>query len=430
LPEPDSAPRAIAGWLFANRQLRDYMASPLLMMPSMLIMSMCLSFQVYDVARSTRGVSESAMIVGYFALIMFLPLMLFIIPAGGMADRKNRQTIVSLCLLAELALAVLLAFVSIYGASLMLLAIIAFGFGFARASHLPASQAILPDICTPEVLPRALAFGATMMQLSSIAAPFAAGLLYAASPSLAYTIAAIFAGLALILNMRLGLPAPTPSHEKQTMTNLFAGAAFLMKERVLQAVMALELVAALFGGVAALSPAIARDLLGGNTDDAGMIRAAAALGGSLAAIYMTSNPKWSNSMRLMVLALILFGAANAAVGMAKTMLMVCIMVAIAGFGQMISGVIRQNLIMIKTPSQLRGRVSSVSTLFAAAGFEIGSFEAGVATRMLGLSTALVVNGTLGTLGAMLFGLRLSKSEPQTTVQPQNSLPKREALPCA
>jgi MFS family permease len=398
-----------AGWLFANRQLRNYMGSRLLMMPSMLIVTMCLSFQVYDVARATRGVGESALIVGYFALIMFLPLLLFIIPAGGIADRKNRQKIVSSCLLAELLLAIGLALVSIYGTNLWLLALIAFGFGAARAFHLPASQAILPDVCSAQELPRALGLGATMMQLCSIATPFLAGLLYARSPASAYVVAALFAALALLLNARLGLHDPEPVEVKPTFRDLFAGASFLMQNKLLRAVMAMELIAALFGGVTALSPAIARDLLGGSTDDAGFIRAAAALGGAVAALYMTSRPNAATSTRLMVIALIIFSIANAGVGFADTMLVVCILVAIAGCGQMISGVIRQNLIMIKAPPQLRGRVSSVSTLFAAAGFEIGSFEAGVATRIFGLSTALVVNGALGSLGALACGFRLLKT---------------------
>jgi MFS family permease len=391
------------------------MGSRLLMMPSMLIVTMCLSFQVYDVARSSRGVGESALIVGYFALIMFLPLLLFIIPAGGMADRKNRRTIVSICLLAELALALVLALISISGASLLGLAIVAFGFGIARAFHLPASQAILPDICSPDELPRALAFGATMMQLCSIATPFIAGLIYTRSPAVAYGIAAIFAGFAFLLNARLTLPRAVPVTAKPDIRELFAGAAFLMREKVLRAVMAMELIAALFGGVAALSPAIARDLLGGSTDDAGLIRASAAAGGAIAAFYMTSNSKAATSPQLMVLALVAFGIANACVGLAQTMTTICMLVAVAGFGQMISGVIRQNLIMTKTPPLLRGRVSSVSTLFAAAGFEIGSFEAGASTRIFGLSAALMINGALGTFGALAFGARLLKPRQQATV---------------
>jgi MFS family permease len=414
----------IAGWLFANRQLRNYMASRLLMMPSMLIVTMCLSFQVYDLARDTRGVGESALIMGYFALIMFIPLLLFIIPAGGLADRVNRQKIVSICLLTELALALCLVFISLWGASLVSLAIIAFSFGIARAFHLPASQAILPDICTQEVLPRALAFGATLMQLCSIASPFLAGILYAHSPATAYSVAAMFAVFALFLNMRLGLPDTGVVAEKPSIQELFAGLTFLAKQPTLRAVMAMELIAALFGGVTALSPAIARDMLGGTTDDAGFIRAAAASGGAIAAICMASVPRFSNSQRLMALSLVVFGIANAGVGLAHTMAVVCFMVAIAGAGQMVSGVIRQNLIMINTPALMRGRVSSVSTLFAAAGFEIGTLEAGVATRAFGLSTALVVNGALGTLAAFVLGARLIRPKHHAII---HSLPKTEVL---
>jgi MFS family permease len=403
-----------------NPMFRAYLLSRLFMMPAMLIVTLALTFHVYDVARRTMDVGASALVIGYFALVMLVPLVIFIIPAGSLADRADRRAIIVASLVAEIVLALALAGTALNNGSLILLAVLAFGFGMARAFHLPASQAVLPSVCSSAELPRAMAMGASLMQLTSIGAPFVAGFLYAAHPAAPYAVGAGLAALSLIMTLRLNVPPTVASHREPGLQDLMVGLTFIWRSPLLRLALALELIAALFGGVSALMPAIARDLLHLQTVDAGTLRAASAIGGAAIALYMTSGRANGISITRMAGALIIFCCANALLAFAPSLLAACILLVISGAGQMMSGVIRQNLILLQTPDSMRGRVGSASTLFAASGVELGSFESGVATRFLGLAGALLFGGVVGTAGAiaLLVGIGGSSAKQHEKLNQQ------------
>jgi MFS family permease len=384
----------------SNRMFRAYLLSRLFMMPAMLIVTLSLTFHVYDIARQTMDVGTSALTIGYFSLVMLVPLLIFIIPAGSLADRSDRRAIILVSLASEIILSLALGGVAFGHGSLMALAGLAFCFGVARAFHLPASQAILPSLCTPAELPRAMAMAASLMQFSSIGAPFVAGLLYAAHPAAPYGAAAILALLSLLMTLRLEVPATIAPERKAGMEDLLVGLHFIWRSPVLRLALALELIAVLFGSAAALMPAVARDLLHLQTEDAGTLRAASAIGGVIVALYMSSARAKGASVTHMAGALIVFSCANALLAYAPNLLVACILLAISGAGQMMSGVMRQNIMLLQTPDALRGRVASAATLFGASGVELGAFQSGVATRFLGLSGALIFGGVVGALGTI------------------------------
>jgi MFS family permease len=401
-----------------NPMFRAYLLSRLFMLPAMMIVTLSLTFHVYDVARRTMDVGASALTIGYFSLVMLVPLLLFLIPAGSLADRADRRAIIIASLLGEIILSLALGAVAFDDGSLILLAVLAFGFGVARAFHLPASQAMLPSLCTAAELPRAMAMSASLMQLLSIGAPFVAGILYAAHPAAPYGVAALLAFLSLLLTLRLKVPRTAPSQRQTGWQDLLEGLGFIWRSPTLKLVLALELVAILFGGAAALMPAIARDLLHLQTQDAGTLRAASGIGGVCVALYMTSSRANGTSITHMAGALIIFSCANALLAFVPNILVACMVLVVGGAGQVMSGVIRQNLILTHTPDALRGRVAAASTIFGAAGIELGAFQSGVATRFMGLVGALVFGGMVGAAGAMALyaGFRKSLFEHQEIAQ--------------
>ena len=357
------------------------------------IQSVAMGWQMYELARETRSVAESAFLVGMIGLAAFVPVLLLTLPAGEAADRYDRKKVLLLCLAGEIASVLLLAVATWRGqASVELLLVIAALFGASRAFFAPANTALGPMLVPRRLLPRAIAWNSLAWQSASIAGPAAAGFLVAASPTATYFIVFglyVLAALLVASIRKNAQPEVQPGSRWQLMKE---GLVYVWRQKVVFGAISLDLFAVLLGGATALLPVFARDVLHVGAEGFGVLRAAPAIGATLVALWLAANPIQARAGFYMFAGVAVFGLATLVFGLSKSFPLSVAALAVLGGADMLSVFVRQTLIQLVTPDAMRGRVAAVSSVFIGASNELGEFESGVVARFLGPVGAAVFGG--------------------------------------
>ncbi|HEY2037403.1 MAG TPA: MFS transporter [Steroidobacteraceae bacterium] len=359
---------------------------------AVLVQSVSVGWQVYDL-------TQSPLVLGIVGLVEFVPMFLLALPAGELADRFDPRRIITLATLLEaLSSALLLIFVLTRQTSVLLLFGVILLFGTARGFSGPATRSLLPFLVPPEKLPRALAWGSSVTQLAIIGGPALGGFAYALGPAIAYG-GALVASLGSALGMlflggrRL---MPDMAGGASRLARVRAGIEFVRSRPVVFGAISLDLFAVLLGGAVSLLPIYARDILHVGPTGLGVLRSAPAFGAALTALYLTRRPVERKVGHTMFAAVVVFGIGTIVFGVSTNFGLSLAALAVTGAADQISVYIRAALVQFATPDALRGRVSSVSTLFISASNELGGFESGVTAALLGTVPAVVLGG-VGTL---------------------------------
>jgi MFS family permease len=395
--EAAAAPESLAA-LLRQRAYVLFWISRFLTVLAAQAQGVTIAWQVYALARRGASVEQSALLLGLIGLAQFLPLFAFSLPAGDMADRHDRRSIIIASLLAEIvcvgALAGLtLAHMSAFG-PIFALALV---FGAARAFFSPASTALAPTLAPPALLPRAIAWNSLGGQAAAITGPALGGVLCAISPSTAYlTIAAIYA---LAMTAMAFCRART-TQAKQTGSRIALmkeGLVYVWRQKIVFGSISLDLAAVLLGGATALLPVFAKDVLNVGAHGFGLLRASPAVGAAIVAAWLGAHPIRRSAGLKMFAGVALFGVGTVVFALSRSLALSMLALALLGCGDMISVFVRQSLVQIVTPDAMRGRVAAVSTLFIGASNELGEFESGVAARLLGPIAAALFGG----IGALI-----------------------------
>jgi MFS family permease len=358
------------------------------------IQAMAIGYQVYDLARAHgNDLKTSAFYLGMVGLAQFVPMFLLVLPAGVVADQRDRKAIFAICLFADALIAVLYVALSLHGAPpLWTLCALAALFGASRAFVAPASSAALPMLVPRAILSRAIVLNSLAFQSGAIVGPAIGGLIYAVSPTVAYSVALVLfligAGVSLLIPGNTK-PEPSTASRWELMKE---GLAYVWRTKIVFGAISLDLVAVLLGGATLLMPAFARDVLHVGPQGAGLMRAAGGVGAGLMAIYLAIKPIRRHGGLWMFVGVAVFGVATIVFGLSKIFWLTLLALALLGAADMISVNVRQTLIQIVTPDAMRGRVSAVSMLFISASNELGEFETGIVARFLGPVGAAVFGG--------------------------------------
>jgi MFS family permease len=365
-----------------------------------------IGWQVYDVARRTSSVKQSALLLGMIGLAQFLPLCALSLVAGDTADRNDRRRVVMVCLVVEFLCVGGLGLLTLTGAAsfwpIFALAVV---FGAARAFFNPASTALAPNLVPRPLLPRAIAWNSLSWQGASIAGPALGGVLCAISPTLAYGVTGGLYALALIMMLPVKSKIQQTRHTASRIELMKEGLVYVWRQKIVFGSISLDLVAVLLGGATALLPIYARDILHVGPSGFGVLRASPAIGACIVAAWLAARPIRQHAGLKMFAGVALFGAATLVFALSRSMILSVISLAVLGAGDMISVFVRQSLVQIVTPDPMRGRVAAVSTLFIGASNELGEFESGVAARLLGPVGAAVFGG-IGALAATALWAKL------------------------
>jgi MFS family permease len=351
--------------------------------------------------------TRSALALGLVGLAQVIPVLLLSLLAGHVADQYNRKRIVlfSQAFLAFCALG--LALISFFQGSVYLVYLCLLGIGTARAFNDPASSTLLPETIPPALFSSAATWNSSTWQFASIVGPAVAGVVVAFSNNVTgiYVFDAIGAIIfSVLLTMIKGRQLPL-ARKAATFESLAEGIKFMRDTKVILAAITLDMFAVLFGGAVALLPIYATDILKVGATGLGILRAAPSIGALIVAFMLAHLPAMKHAGRTLLLAVTGFGLATIAFGFSTSFWLSAAMLALLGGLDNISVVIRSTLLMTFSPDEMRGRISSVNSIFIGMSNELGSFESGVTAALLGPILAVVAGG-IGTILVVLAVTRL------------------------
>ena len=362
------------------------------------ILSVSVGWQMYDETGST-------LYLGLIGLVQFLPSLLLILITGSVADRYNRRAIVAICMIVSALCGGARLLLTMFDAfdPLIVFAILVV-FGVERAFNAPAVQSLAPNLVPPADLGNAVAWNSSSWQTASIVGPVAGGLLYGVSATLAYSVSfAFFVGAAILVFM-VKKPDQRSASKAVSWNTILAGFRFIFGEKVVLGAISLDLFAVLLGGAVALMPVFARDILTLGPLGLGLLRAAPGVGAIIVAVALASFPIRHNAGLFMFIGVALFGAGTIIFGLSETAWISIAALMLMGAADMASVYVRETLIALWTPDEVRGRVNAVNMVFVGASNELGEFRAGTMAHVVGPVPAVVIGGA-GTLAvAVLWAL--------------------------
>ena len=346
--------------------------------------------------------TNSPLALGLVGAAQITPLLLLTLPAGHVADQHDRRAII---VWAEIVMALScagLTFVSWSHAPVAWIYACLFVNGTARAFFAPASGAILPTLVPSELFPAAVMWSSGSFQLSAALGPVIGGTVAAWNdgPAGVYAfnvLAALFYSF-MIWNVRR--PVETVQPRPMSAANLWAGARYVFNTPVILGTISLDLFAVLLGGATALLPVYARDILHVGGSGLGWLRAATPIGSVVMALVLAHRPPMEKAGQSLLLAVGGFGLATIVFGLSRSYALSLLMLFALGVLDNVSVVIRNALVQVSTPDDMRGRVSAVNNLFIGASNEFGSFESGLVAAWTSTVFA-VVSGGVGTILVVL-----------------------------
>ena len=381
----------------------------------------------------------SAWDLGLVGLYQFVPALLLTLVAGHVADRVHRGRIVAACMVAQAAVAgVLMAATlgwslgGLHGsggvagswASRELLLGVSVLLGVARAFQMPAMQALMPTLVPPAMLPRAMAFSSAGMQAAVIGGPALGGVIFVFGAGAVYCVCTGLFAVGCVLMAQVRYDHTPPPREPVTVRTLLAGAEFVWQRKALLGAVSLDLFAVLLGGATALLPMFAKDILHVGPWGLGLLRAAPAAGALITSAVLTRWPLERRVGRTMLAAVAVYGVCMVVFGASTSFGLSLVVLAVSGGADMVSVVVRQTLVQIETPNEMRGRVSAINSVFIGASNQLGEFESGATAALMGPVGSVVVGG----VGTLLVAGLWFKGFPSLANRDRMTAPEPEPVP--
>ena len=385
-----------------------------------MMVTMALQCQAVIVGWQVYSITHDPLMLGLTGLIEAVPAILSALFAGYLVDIGKPHHIYKICLgvLMLNTAALLLVAGGYVTAPLPVLWWIYGGVfisGVARSYIMPSSFSLLSQIVPKNQMPSASAWLGSGFQVAAISGPAIAGIIYGGHGAhiawwLPMTLMVVAFGALLTIKLPPAVESAAP--REPAFKSIRAGWVFIWHNKTLLSVMALDMFAVLFGGAVAMLPAFADQILHIGPQGLGQLRAAPAIGAIIMALTLAVFPLKRVSATRLLFAVTGFGICMIGFGLSKVVWASALFLALSGMFDSVSMVIRGTLMQLLTPDTMRGRVSSVNSMFIISSNEIGAFESGLAARAFGLVPSVVLGGvgTLLVVGTMsLFAPRFRKT---------------------
>jgi MFS family permease len=356
------------------------------------------------------GRRHDPLVLGLLGLAEFLPAVVLALPLGHLADRRDRRTLATAGLAGYAVVGTVLALDAGAGDHRVwpLYALACAG-GVAHALINPALDPLLAASVPAGALSRALAIATSVGQAGRIAGPLTGGLLQRAGAAVPFAVGGVLIGLAaamaFALPRALGRAHVPGETEEATFRDALGGVRFILGSPTLLGAVSLDLVAVLFGGVTALLPVFARDILHVGAVGNGMLRAAPAVGAVIVGIFLSLRPLRARIGATLFIVVAGYGVCTVVFGLSHSFALSLAALAGVSGTDMVSMLIRGTLVPLVTPPDLRGRVAAVERVFIGASNELGAFESGVAAALIGAVPAVVLGGAVSIAVAAVWSWR-------------------------
>ncbi|HEX4332386.1 MAG TPA: MFS transporter [Usitatibacter sp.] len=382
-----------------SRSFHFFLWTRMLSTASNQILLVALAWQIYDI-------TSSAWDLGLVGLAQFVPTFLLTLPSGQLADRSDRRKLLAAATALQFLAAAILAWGSASGwVGRGIILSLSMLLGMARALQTPAQAAIVPKLVAPVQLPRAMALSSAVMKIAVIAAPALGGFVYAAGAAWAYALCLVIAVAAIFCAMAIEKVPIVHGKEPATLATMFAGFGFMFQQPVVLGAISLDLFAVVLGGATALLPIYAKDILHTGPWGLGLLRSAPAVGALVIGAWLARRPFESGVGKRLFFSVAIYGVSIVVFAFSRDFTLSLVMLAISGAADMVSVVVRQTLVQVETPDEMRGRVSAVNATFISTSNQLGEFRAGTTAALMGPVGAVVFGG-VGTLIVVALWMKL------------------------
>ena len=432
--KPEAHPYAI----FRNADFTRYVVARFIAAFGMQMLVTALDWEIYKRV-------HSGLALGFVGLSLMVPMILCTLPAGQLADRRNRKSIIlgatAMLGVASLGLTLASAFIGLTEnvAAFQLCAYsLVVSIGVARTFLWPASAAFVTALVSRKELPRAITFNSGAFQLSCVLGPAAAGafIWLTGGAWIVYAINAVFAIVSFVLVGGIRHEHKIPPREPVSLKSLITGFEFVWHNKIILGIISLDMFAVLLGGAVTLLPIFAADVIplhtGAEGLGLGILRAAIPVGAIICVFHLAHRPPLQKAGRALLLCVAVFGAGTILFGLANTFCLGKFFPAPEGlwfwvaFGLMVlcgavdnvSVVIRGTLVQLLTPDEKRGRVSAVNSLFIGTSNELGGFESGFTQWLFGpvmghtMATGAILSTVVGGFGTVLVVIAVAWIWPE------------------
>jgi len=348
--------------------------------------------------------TKNPLFLGLIGLVEAIPALGLALYAGFLVDRSRPlvvlQRVVEISLLSGFVLfASQLSSVGISQQSqVVALFLSSFLTGTARAFSQPSVFALVPRIVDRENLPRASAWMTSSMQIAAISGPALGGVLFGwvGVPTSAGIVCAVLlmALGALFLVRRSPNSAQSSDNGESKKKEILSGVMFVMRHPILLPALSLDMISVLFGGVTALLPIYAGEILMVGARGLGALRTAPAVGAAIMSLWLTRFAIREKAGVWLFSAVTGFGICILVFALSRSYLLSLLALALSGAFDSVSMVVRMLAVQFSSPDSMRGRISAVNSIFIGSSNELGEFESGVVARIIGAVPAALLGGVV------------------------------------
>ena len=392
------------------RDFRNFIFGNFILTAALLIQEVVLGYELYKITHDPLSLG----FIGLAEAIPFISVALF---GGHYADRRNRKKIMKNCILITAFGSIVLTWATMpsnreylkEGWMLVIIYSVLVLIGLAKGFFSPASSSLKAFLVPREIYGNASTWSSSLWQVGAIVGPGIAGFLYYYL-SLTGTLALV-AFLLIIVFIQISRINVAPElqlfdeQKDDLFTSLKKGIKYVFNTKMIFYSISLDLFSVLFGGVVAILPIYAEDILKVGAQGLGILRAAPSVGALATMAFMIYFPPLKNAWRNLLIAIAGFGIATLIFAVSKDFYISAFALLLTGAFDSVSVIIRQTILQILTPNEMRGRVSAVNGIFVSSSNELGAFESGMAAKIFGTVPSVLIGGSVTMFIVILVWLR-------------------------
>lgn len=390
-------------------EFRAFIAANSLFTMALLMQEVVLSYEIYKITHNPLALG----LIGLAEVVPYICLALF---GGHFADTRDKKRIlqISLGFIILGSFILLAAALNLNGSQreifIWIIYFVIFLIGLSKGFFSPAASSLNPFLVPKDIFANAATWNSSFWQVGAIMGPGVAGFVYALiglKGALWFVIGILIIVMACITFIGKK-PIPTKRTQNEDLwESLKEGIAYVFKTKIILYAISLDLFSVLFGGVVAILPIFAEDILKVGAQGLGILRAAPSVGAVVTMVVMLYFPPLKHAWRNLILSIFGFGIATLLFGLSTNFMLSVVALFFTGAFDSVSVVIRQTILRFYTPDEMRGRVSSVNGIFVSSSNELGAFESGLAAKLLGTIPS-VIAGAITTLTLVSFVAITSK----------------------
>lgn len=392
-----TTPGRFSRFIVINPEFTWFISGRILFIGGLRMIPVLLGWKLYEL-------TGSKLALGMLGLSEVIPAILLALPAGVRVDRSDKRKLITTCMFFYLLIVLGLLLITLNGTEKLLhrniqewtIYGLVFFTGVIRAFSSPAFNAFLPQVVSGDDLVKAISINSMSWLSAAVAGPALAGLLLGYSNiTVSFCIVAGLVGTGLLLFRKIGSkPISWDPGKTKTWDSVKEGLRFVLHQKALLGAMSLDMFAVLFGGAIALLPVFAKDILKVGPQGLGWLMAATYLGNFIAIAALTYKPLKKNQGRLLFAMVAGFGLCIIVFALSRNYWLSFIALFASGLFDGVSVIIRGTVLQLFVPDNMRGRVSSVNSIFINSSNELGQFESGVAATALGTVPSVIFGGCM------------------------------------